>query len=172
MRIHLVQKARKSPGDCGGCGKEIKAGEQYKWAQGRFTARKLRCGQCAFKASDLTTSKMGAVYDAQDNARDEINSWTGEETEDLSSALQSLAEVVREVAEEYRESVEGIRGTFSESPKADELEEKADNLEGWADELENTQFEELEPKATEEEKQDWIDNQKSEAEGALDSCPE
>lgn len=170
MRVVPVAKARKSPGDCSGCGKTIEAGESYKWVKGRFTAKLIRCNTCRFKPGELTSSKLGAVYDAQETTHKVIGEWDGKDVEDLKSALEELASVAREVAEEYRESAENIRASFTESPKADECEEKADELEGWADELEGVGFEEFDSTG-EGTREDWIEECRGEADDPVDNCP-
>lgn len=41
-----VKACRKSPGECGACGNVIEIGQPYKWAKGRYTAKKIRCEKC------------------------------------------------------------------------------------------------------------------------------
>lgn len=136
-RVNRVEKCRQSPGKCGGCGETIKKGEQYKWTKPRYGSKKIRCGKCNFRASDLTTSKMGQAYDAQESAIDAINSWDGQDIEDVKQALTDAAESIREVGEEYQSSADAIRDRFSESSTADDCEEKAQALEQWADDIES-----------------------------------
>jgi predicted RNA-binding Zn-ribbon protein involved in translation (DUF1610 family) len=136
MRVNTVKKARKDQGTCPSCGKAIKAGDAYKWAKGRYTAKKIRCESCAFRQSDLTSSdKLSQVYAAQEGAEDAMAEWAGEEGE-AQAIMENLAEAVREVANEYQESADNIHEHFSESEKADECEERSQELEQWADECE------------------------------------
>lgn len=78
-QVHRVAKCHKSPGDCLKCGAEIKIGDPYKWTAPRAAKafqghKRIACGACSFTAADTTTSKMGAVYEAQDVARAAIAS--------------------------------------------------------------------------------------------------
>jgi hypothetical protein len=142
MRVNTVKKARKDQGTCPACGKEIKAGDSYKWAKGRFTAKKVRCASCNFRQSDLTSSdKLSQVYAAQEGAEDAMAEWSGspdadDDGSEAKSIMETLAEAIREVAQEYQESADSIHENFSESSTADECEEKAQELEQWADECE------------------------------------
>jgi len=136
MKVNTVKKAQKDQGTCPACGKEIKAGDAYKWAKGRFTSKKIRCESCAFRQSDLTSSdKLSQVYAAQEAAEDAMAEWDGD-GEEAKSIMETLAEAIREVAQEYQESADSIHENFSESSTADECEEKANDLEQWADDCE------------------------------------
>lgn len=195
MRVNQVNKARKAQGECGSCGKKIKVGDPYKWIKKRYGAKQIRCDGCAFRPSDMTSSKMGPIYDHQQEADEAVARWSDEDTMDLRSTMEALANDVREVAAEYEESAENIRESFSESPTADECEEKAGELEGWADALEdaaqeldggfdestveidedeideNTTREELFEAARESALEDWQDEQRSTAEDVINDCP-
>lgn len=143
MQVHVVHKARK-PGTCQKCGFEIRPGYPYRWAKGRYTAKKVRCldPKCYFRNSDLASSdKVSRSWLAQETAEDAIAAWDGQDTDDLDQILTVCAEEIREVAEEYRESAENIRASFQDSPTADECDEKADSLEEWADAMDSPDFE-------------------------------
>jgi hypothetical protein len=135
MRANYVERCNKSPGDCGKCGKTIKKGSPYRWAKGRYTSKKVRCGEvaCVFRPSDLTGSdKLGRVYGAQEAAEDALGTWTPEDgVEGLQSLCDDMANELREVAQEYRDAAEAMGGAGAE------MEEKADNLESWADTVES-----------------------------------
>jgi len=173
MRVNHVKACRKSPGECGACGKVIEIGQPYKWAKGRYTAKKIRCEKCLFKPSDLTSSKMGTIYDAQEDAQKNIDGWDGEDgsVDDLRSALEELASVVNEVAEEYRDSASSVNDVVQNNPMAEEWEEKADSLESWAGELEGASLEDYD-EDNEQSKDDWVEEQRSEARGVVENCPE
>lgn len=141
-RINHVQKSQKER-TCGACRKPIAVGEAYKWAQRYKSPKMYRHEHCAFRPSDLTTSKMGEVWDAQEDARENVAS--AETPDELRDALEQLAEVVREIGEQYQESCDNIREHFEDSPTAEECEEKAQGLEDWAGELEGESFDEFEP---------------------------
>lgn len=185
MRVNHVKKAQKDQGTCT-CGKEIKAGEPYKWAKGRYGPRMVRCDSCRFRQSDLTSSdKLSRVYGAQEEAEDALASWDGEDADEARSILENLAASIREVSEEYQESADNIHENFSESSTADECEEKAQDLESWADSIEGAMddiedFDEddVEPEegvskedAIEHDRSVWSDAARSTIEGVIGECP-
>jgi len=140
-RVNRVMKARKPQGSCG-CGTKVKKGDPYKWIKPRYGAKRVKCDSCRFRPSELTSSKMGTVYDAQEDVEDTIAGC--ESVEDLQGALEDFAGTVREVGDEYQESADAINETAEGSPVAEECEEKAEGLSGWADELEGVDFDEYE----------------------------
>jgi hypothetical protein len=80
----------------------------------------------------MTSSKMGALYDAQDD----FTPSDFESVEDLQSALSAVADTAREVASEYEESISNMpEGLQDSSPAAEEMREKIDALESYADAL-------------------------------------
>lgn len=138
MKITHVKNAQKDQGTCCKCNKEIKAGEPYSWIKPQYGTKRVVCGNCHFKNSDLTTSdKLSTVYAAQENAEDSVADWDGEDIEDLKSFVSDMASEIRDVADEYQSSCDAIKERFSESSTADECEEKAESLGSWADELES-----------------------------------
>lgn len=151
MRVNTVEKARKSPGNCSRCNREIAVGEPYRWAKGRYTSKKVRCmaEPCRFRQSDLTGSdKLSRVYAAQENVEDVLATWTPEDDVEgsfLQDALNDAAEQIKEVGEEYQQSADNILDAFSGgSATADELQEKAESLDSWATTLEDA-ANEIEP---------------------------
>ena len=139
-RTHIVKKAAKDQGHCRKCGREIKAGDPYKWLQLYHAPKTKICGTCNFTDSQRTGSaKLGAVYDARDAALEVVAGWdpADGDASGLKDAATECAEALREVASEYNESAENIRGSFSESNTADECEERASEIEGYADEVES-----------------------------------
>jgi hypothetical protein len=148
MRVNTVKKCRKAQGTCG-CGKEIKKGDAYKWAQGRYGPRMVKCDNCGFRPSELCGGKLSEVYAAQEEAEDSLGNWAPEGgKEGLEELCTALAERLNEIADEYQESCDNIRDTFTDSPTADECEEKADQLRDWASEAESPDIEdppEVEP---------------------------
>lgn len=156
MRVTTVEKCQKDQGKCDKCGKEIKAGQKYKWWKFRYGGKRIRCGECPMpRQSELTQSKMGGVYAAQENAEDAIAAFRGSDSDtadDLTSALESAAEDIRSVGEEYRESAQNIEDGFNHRTQmCDDLEEKADALDSCADELESatSDFEDFDKEAVE-----------------------
>jgi len=199
-RVNVVQKARKSQGACSKCQTKIKKGDPYKWIKPRYGMRRVVCGKCQFKSSDLTSSdKLSQVYSAQEDCEAAIQGWDGSNgtVDDLKDALTTAAGSIREVGEGYQESADNIHQTFSESSTADDCEEKANSLESWADEFESAaddleEFDEQEaereaeadfdPKSqgdkqafiddgVDKKREEWAEEQRSKAEEPCGNCP-
>lgn len=132
-RITNVNKAQKDQGPCGRCGEAVLRGQPYRHASPGFRARKLvRCMKpgCAFRPSDLTTSKMSEVYAAQEDAEDTISAATC--LEDIEQALEDAAGRAEEVAQEYRDAAEALGGAGEENAeRADEIDSWVQELQGW-----------------------------------------
>jgi len=135
MKVHYVKSARKSTKSrkCRACGNEVQPKESYKWAEPRFGPIMIWCHQHSPRRSDLTSSKMGAVYDAQDLFKTEANT-----IDDLQMDLQSVADVATEVKEEYEESIANMPEALQESsPAAEDMRERIEALEEYASNLED-----------------------------------
>lgn len=187
-RITTVKKAQKPQGKCGKCGAEIHVGDPYRHTTlktgQRSSLRKVRCmkPECSFRPSELTTSRRGEVYAAQEAMEDNMASWGAETTlDDITGELSNTADELRAVAEQYREAAENIEQGFQhETYQSQELNETADSIDSYADEVENAagscsefdmddypQHEGDEDAAREE----WLDDIRSEVESALGGCP-
>lgn len=154
-------------------------GDPYRWIKFNRSPRTVRCmnAGCTFRRGDLTTSdKLRRVYDAQDTAYDTIKSWDGASDsacEDLKSALEELASEIRDVASEYEESADNIESSFTGgSATADDCREKSEGLNAWADELESPDLEEFDGDESDEDAlKQWIEDQSSKANEAVNECP-
>lgn len=137
-RVNTVKKARKDQGSCGKCGDALPAGSPYRFWKFRYGGKRKRCmkTECNPRRSDLTQSKLGTVYDAQDEAHETLRGWDREDVSVLRDALESLAGTVREVSEEYAEAAEPFGNQGENQERADELESWADEIESKASDLE------------------------------------
>lgn len=148
-RITEVKKARKPQGNCSRCGDPIERGDPYRHASPGFHGGKIvRCMKagCAFRASDLTTSKMAEVYAGFETAEEDIRAATT--VEDVHVAFENLAEVISEVASEYRDAAEAMGDAGVEN------EERADTLDDLEQEVSNARYDLTEPGEEEEEEVD------------------
>lgn len=134
MRVHYVKNARKAKKKrtCR-CGHVIQPGESYKWAEPRYGGMKYWCQDHSPKRSELTSSKLGPLYDAQDDF--DVSEATS--AEEISEALQSVADTAREVAEEYQEGIDNMPEGLQEGDVAQQSQEKIEALESYANELES-----------------------------------
>lgn len=179
-----TQTARKSKKErrCarrGGCLLDgtIEPGQEYQSWSFRFGGtyyQHVACGRPA--RSQLTQSAMGEVYDAIETAEATIGEWDGDGTMDLASAIEEVAGAAESVMEQYREADEAFGGHG-----ATEAAQRADDLEGWKDELDQffaEDFQGDEPEEgearTEEQQEEfdnWVEEQRQEAQSVLDNCP-
>jgi hypothetical protein len=137
-KINHVAKAQKDQGTCSGCGAEIKAGDPYKWIKFRFGGRKVRCGTCKFKDSDLTQSEfLSQVYDLNDRI-------TGlsdlDNLDDLQAEVEDLVEGYEALADECYEKKENMPEGLQEGEVGQLLEERSDGCREVADNLQGIDF--------------------------------
>jgi len=136
MKIHVVEKAKK-PYKCGGCGKEIEKGEPYKWARPFRGSKMLRCSDCMFRRSELTTSdKMFRVFSAVEvmgavlAPLDSTVQYTSV-LDDIRAQTEVVVAEINDVADEYDEAAQSWEGKGS----AAEWEARAGHLREFADKL-------------------------------------
>lgn len=138
---------------CGRCGHKIEPGEKYRQWSFRYGGTRYRCmkHECRPRPSDLTQSKMAAVYSAQEEFEDNLESI--DTIEALEEAVDQVVTTVQEVKDEYEEAAEpfGYQG---------ENQERADELDSWISDLETIEYDE-----------DDLERSKEDAQGTVDSCP-
>lgn len=109
----------------------------YTWSfrYGGTYLRHVSCGHP--RQSELTQSKLSGVYAAQEDGQAAIDEWDGEEASDIAQALNDAAEAAREVATEYEDGIQNMPDSLQQGSVAEEMQEKADAINAWADELES-----------------------------------
>jgi len=138
-------KGRKDgrPRRCSGCGKEINAGDPYKWFAnriGRYSSRKDFCADCRIRPSMMTTSPhLSALYAAQETAEDALGAGGDDLTlADIAQIVRDYGEAVREVGTGYEESADNIEDGFGhETYQSEEIREKASACEDAADQADS-----------------------------------
>ena len=88
-RTNIVKKAKKDHGNCRACGKAILKGDSYKYAEPRYGPKVIVCSSCTITPSMTSSSKMVAVWEAQE-AVDKAD------IEGLADAVRDLASTARE----------------------------------------------------------------------------
>ena len=140
-RVTTVLKARKSPGECGKCGVEIKPGAAYRWWKFRYGGKRVRCMVCPGpRASELTNNdKLSQCYAAGEALDDALRAFERDyDLDALRGAAEDAGSEVRAAGEAYRESADNIESGFGhETEQSQEFAQKADNLESKADEIES-----------------------------------
>lgn len=174
MRVNHVEKARKSPGQCGQCRKEIAVGQPYKWAKGRFGPKMLRCGGCVFRRSSLTTSKMSSVYAAVESLEDLLEGWDGSNgsVEDVQMEVDIIVEEAESVASEYEEAAEAMQSA------GESQQERAEALRDWIGSMEGLDLNDYEKEDDADEVDTsapkfvaWKDGIIAEVASVLGDCP-
>lgn len=132
-QVNTVAKSRKDQGTCGKCGKALPKGTPYRHWSFRYGGKYIRCMDCKISRGELTQSKLGPIYDAQDEAAESVGAWSADEgVSELQSLLSGLAETVQEAVDEYTEAAEHFGGQG-------ENQERAEELEGYVAELESAE---------------------------------
>ena len=135
-RVYTVNKARasKRTRTCRVCGHEIQPGESYRYFEPRYGPPVMYCHEHHPSRSHMTSSKLGPLYDMQD----EFDPSNYDTLEDLQTALADIASCAEEVASEYEDSISNMpEGLQDSSPAAEEMREKIDALQSYASELES-----------------------------------
>jgi len=167
-RTNLVKKARKAQGNCRVCGKTINIGDPYKWVKPRYRGKIVACPNCVIPVSMTSSSKMVAVWEAQE-------ALNRDDPESVAEGLRDLAQTAREVGEEYQEACDNQREYFPDAEQAEENEEKAQELDSWADSLESeadeaeSELGELEELQAERGDSETTDERKEELESEIES---
>ncbi len=145
---------------CSKCGQDILPGQsRYEWSfrYGGTYRRHVDCGYP--RQSELTQSKMGEVYAAQEAVEDLFGGWT--DVSELESALQEAADTVDSVASEYDDAAQNFGGQGENADRASELQ-------SYASDLQRVSL----PEREEDEEEDvWRDRVESEVSDALGQCP-
>lgn len=138
---------------CSGCKQEssvIAPGEEYyEWhpRNGPPGRRHVKCGYP--RRSMLSGSKLGTLWDAQDDANEQIDAWAPEidspDYSDVKSALESVAEAARDVGQEYADGIQNMPDALQYSPTAEAMQQCADDCEAYADALDGWSPDEEEP---------------------------
>jgi len=135
-RVYTVNKARasKRTRTCRVCGHVIQPGESYRYFEPRYGPPVMYCHEHHPSRSHMTSSKLGPLYDMQD----EFDPTAYDTLEDLQTALADIASCAEEVASEYEDSISNMpEGLQDSSPAAEEMREKIDALQSYASDLES-----------------------------------
>lgn len=166
-RVHYVKAAKDYPDY------DIKKGDMYYYWKFR-TSSKRSISKTRPRQSQLTTSdKLSRVYGAQEDLEDIMAQWD-EDTEvgEIEEAIEACWNELESVKDEYQDSLDNMPEPLQEGPTGQEIQEKIDSLDNTVNELQSITVELPEAKDDNtEEREEAIDNIKSEIEGAL-SCIE
>lgn len=195
-------RVTKRPYICTGCRSEIEPGQKYYEWERRYGGPQRRHETCGRpRPTELSSRKTAQVEEAILDAQSAIGSWDQQpldgctepvesvelEYDDLTSALEAVAEVAREVASEYEDGVNNMPDALQYSPTGEAMTQVAEALNDWADEVEDFQpdaasvdlpdpddygsFDEW-LEAAEQAVSEAVDSVREEAEGKLEDMPE
>lgn len=131
---------------CESCGKPIEIGTPYKHVTpksgpygGRQRNRHEGCPN--WKPWDLSNAWWARIAQATDG----FDVSGAESADDVTSALEEVAQAIRDLSEESREAASNIEEGFGHPTyQSEEAEQRADDLEAWADEIESVDVPDLE----------------------------
>jgi len=94
MKVTEVKEAQKEQGNCGSCGKEIKAGDSYFWWEFQPGERMVRCDNpaCYPEAADLASDRFRAQVCGLKGKLDEIV---------RTSSSEMLADMLRDLSDDF-----------------------------------------------------------------------
>lgn len=135
QKVHTVKAARKPPGKCGSCSRELGVGDGYLWWTMGFRSshKYIRClaTACYPRQSERETSKAAGILVAQENFEDRLAGL--ESVDDVEAAVQEVADAIGEVRDEYREAADAWEyGNTALEEKADHYEAQQSELDGWS----------------------------------------
>ena len=134
-RINVVERSVKEH-TCQRCREVIPKGEGYRWIKPRYGLKRVHCmkPKCAFRPTELSSSKAAVLEEAIDEARTDIELAT--DYDSIKDALQIAADAARDIAQEYQDASDAWAGGNGNK----EFQEKADACESFADDVENWQY--------------------------------
>lgn len=146
-RIHHAKKSTRGQViKCKHCQREIRPGENYKYYTRRFSrigkgVRYNHCSACPVRPTDLSSSPMAELTEAQQTAQAAIDSASnGPELQSAIEDLKSVAEDIKQRAEDSLENMpEGLR---ENSDSGQQLQERIDALDSYISELDNISIDE------------------------------
>lgn len=151
-RVNTATRQRvviKRPMVCVYCHEPIEVGQTYyHWKKrvGGIQYKHYGCGTP--KQSELSNRKTAVLYDAVDDADDQITSWQPDieepDVSELESFLGDVAQVAREIGEEYEASADNMPEGLQSGAQAEAMREVASELEDWASNAEDLSLDEPE----------------------------
>ena len=105
----------------------------YRYAEPRVGPMLIWCREHTPKRSQLSNSKMGPVWDAQDS----FNVADAETVEDIKSAIEDVKTAAEEAKSDYEEGLENMPPGLQEGPTGQDIQEKIEALDSWISDLDS-----------------------------------
>jgi hypothetical protein len=142
LRVTEADKSQPLPLlSCGFCHKPIEIGTPYKHMSpksGPYGGRQLNRHEACptWNVWDYSNSMSARIAQMEHDFQEALGA--AQDSDDVTSALQEMAEAVRELAAEKEEAGQNIEDGFQhETEQSTELKDIAEQLESWADDIEN-----------------------------------
>lgn len=134
-KVHYVKSAGYSRKErkCETCGHEIRAGEPYRYAEPYRRPRVVWCQHHTPKRSQVSTSKMGPLWDAVDD----FDPDTAETIEEVKALVEEVRTTAEEVRDDYEAGLENIPEQLREGATGADIQEKMDVLDSYMADLDN-----------------------------------
>ena len=142
-RVHTRTKSTRGRPTfpCRACSEPIKPGEKfYTWKKRYGGTSYMHVSHGFPKPSMLSNRKTAVIEDATGDFPSTVES-----TDEISEALNAIAEIARDVGGEYEASADNMPESLQQGYQAEAMREVAQELETWADDLESWEPEQDEP---------------------------
>lgn len=173
-RVFTAKKSKRGKRiKCRKCGRRIKPGDKYYYYTRRFSRSKrvrgtryTHCIDDKPRPTDLSSSPMAAVQEAQDDAFKAFEQATdGQEMQD---AIEALKTAVQEVHDQAEESLENMPEPLRETSSSGEiLTERANGLNDYLSELDYISVSEIE--AADDGSDDDLETAREDCRAAIES---
>lgn len=136
-RVTTVKSARKSPGSCQVCQKEIVKGDSYLWWAFYRAGKNIRCLDHPPRGSETTGSETESMSLAIDEAF--ATEVTPESSEDAEELRDSIVDQVQEIIDVIQDKMDNIESGFGHTEVEAYYfqEEQHDAYDSWMDEIGN-----------------------------------
>lgn len=137
-KLNTVTSARKAQGKCQKCGTPIEVGDGYRWWQGRYTSKRVRClkSACYPQSWERETNPLRAEHM---QAEALVSEAQGIEDDPVTAAarLSEAVELVQGLVDQLNERVSSWQSTNLEnSQQYQSCEASAQDLESWVGTIE------------------------------------
>lgn len=140
-RVYTTKSARPSKftRTCITCGAVVQPGESYQYAEPRIGPKLHWCFRHHPKRSQLSTSRLGPLWDAIDEFDPQIFSTL----EDLKARVEEIISIANDIQGEYEDSLQNM--PTQEGPVPEAMQENINFLQAYATDLENIDWDSKEP---------------------------
>lgn len=131
-KVTYIKKAgwTKRPRKCVSCGSAILEGEPYKHAQPRNRPQLLWCKNCSPRRSQLSSSKMGPLWDALDTFTTD-----GGDLEEVKGKVAEVVSAAEGVRDDYQEGYDNMPDGLQQASTGEEISMKIEAIDQLINDL-------------------------------------